>query len=185
LYRRKEFTASLSALERTRGNSKNDLLRLQVLADLDGDTTRALAAYRGLAALDLDGWSRLHSLMILRLFGHKEESEKLCLELSKKPERFPLWQCEGYRRLLDLAAGKLSANQVQAATAYSRQTLCATHHYIALTMLAEGDRAKAREHLRESMATPAWNTLAYDMSWAFLGRMEADPSWPPWIPVKP
>jgi serine/threonine protein kinase len=184
LYRRKEFAAGLGALEKTRGASANDLFRLLVLADLDGNPARAFTAYQDLAGLDLDGWTRLNSLMLLQLLGHKRESEALCRELGKRPDRFPLWQREGYRRLLDYAAGKLSAEGLLAATAASRQTQCFAHYYIALTLLAEGDRAKAREHFHKAMGTRAWSLPAYDMSWVSLGRLEADPNWPPWIPVK-
>jgi serine/threonine protein kinase len=184
LYRRKEFTATLGTLEKRRGHIFFELLRPVVLAEVDGSPTRALAAYQELAALNLKGWSRFYALLILRLLGHKAESEALCVDFGKHLDQFPPARREHYRLLLEYAAGKLSAGQLLRATAASRQELCVAHLYVAVTALAEGDRGRARLHFRKALATRAWIKFAYDLSWAFLARMEQDPNWPPWIPVK-
>jgi hypothetical protein len=155
-----------------------------VLADQDGNPARALAAYKDLAIQEFGAGHRLYALMILRLLGQKRESEAICLDLTKRPDQFPINRHEAYRRRLEYAAGLLAADQLLAASTASRLDLCGAHYFIAITLLAEGERHAAREHFRAAFATHARSLLAHDMSWAFLGRMEADPTWPPWIPVK-
>lgn len=61
---------------------------------------------------------------------------------------------------------------------------CEAHFLIGMTKLGEGDCLAAREHFRASVATRVFTYFDYDWSHAFLARMEKDPNWPPWIPVK-
>jgi serine/threonine protein kinase len=185
LYRRQEFAASLGALERNPGGFLPELVRLMVLADQDGNPTRARGAYKHLAVPDLDARRQLKCLLILRLLGRKAESELACLDLGKKPDRFSDFdRHDSTRRLVEYGAGKLGADQLLLASATSRGNLCEAHCFIAITTLAEGDRARAREHFRAALATHARVLTMYDLSWAFLARMDQDPAWPRWIPVK-
>jgi hypothetical protein len=62
--------------------------------------------------------------------------------------------------------------------------LCEAHFYIAISLLAQGERVRARQHFSESFKTHALTMLAHEWAWAFLGRMEADPNWPRWLPVE-
>src|SRR5262249_28516710 len=112
LYRRQDFAGSLGALEINRDGTIPGLLRPVVLADQDGNTTRGLTAYKNLARRDLEGRRRLQSLMILRLLGYQEDSVALCLDLSKVPNRFPAIRRERFRRLVEYAAGNLSAEKL-------------------------------------------------------------------------
>ncbi len=61
---------------------------------------------------------------------------------------------------------------------------CTAHFQIALHLLADGDRAGARDHFRRCVATNYFITMPYHWAAAFLARMEQDPAWPPWIPQK-
>jgi tetratricopeptide (TPR) repeat protein len=184
LYRQKDFLGSLAALEKKRGVFVTERFRPVVLADMDGNPARALAAYKDLAALDLSEPYRLDALMILRLLGHKTESSELARKLSKTPERLPAVRHASYRRLLDYMTGNLSAEQLLSASAASRMDLCFGHCYIAITLLAEGDRFGARDHFRAAVKTHACWPYHYHLSWAVLGRMEEDPDWPRWLVVK-
>jgi hypothetical protein len=61
---------------------------------------------------------------------------------------------------------------------------CEAHFLIALHDLADRDRAAARSHFRKCADTRAF--IYWDWIWAraFLKRMDEDPTWPPWIPLK-
>jgi len=58
------------------------------------------------------------------------------------------------------------------------------HFLIGLIRLGDGDRDSARRHLKASVEAHDPYTRNYKVSRAFLARMEKDPTWPPWIPVK-
>jgi tetratricopeptide (TPR) repeat protein len=59
------------------------------------------------------------------------------------------------------------------------------HFAMGVRQLAEGDRVGALQHFQEGVAVrhPYW-VPEYNRSRAFLVRMQKDPTWPPWIPVK-
>jgi hypothetical protein len=60
-----------------------------------------------------------------------------------------------------------------------------SHFALGVRQLAEGDRISARLHFQQCVAVRAPYLFAYTESRAFLARMQKDPTWPPWIPVKP
>ena len=59
------------------------------------------------------------------------------------------------------------------------------HFFIGMSLLGDGDRAKARAHFREITSTRAVFAGQQIWSRAFLTRLEKDPAWPPWIPLHP
>jgi hypothetical protein len=86
--------------------------------------------------------------------------------------------------LLEYNAGLLPADQLLAAAGPSRLNRCEAHFFIGLSLLAGGDRAGARDHFRRSVATHVIWFVDHIWSLAFLSRLEKDPTWPPWIPVR-
>jgi hypothetical protein len=58
------------------------------------------------------------------------------------------------------------------------------HYEIAITRLAEGDRVGAREHFLKATQDRLIMRYTCDWSRSFLARLDKDPAWPPWIPVK-
>ena len=58
------------------------------------------------------------------------------------------------------------------------------HYQIGLLRLAEGDRAAARDRFQKGVGTRA--VWIYPWAWTkmFLSRLDKDPNWPPWIPLK-
>jgi hypothetical protein len=66
----------------------------------------------------------------------------------------------------------------------SRLNQCEAHFFIGLALLSDGNRDGARTHFRQSVATRIHTFLDYVWSRAFLSRLEADPTWPPWIPFE-
>ena len=96
------------------------------------------------------------------------------------PDR-PKW----HKKLLDYNCGELTDQQLLQEAGSFRWDQCEAHFFMAMTKLADGNRAGAREHFRQCIATGVFRFYDYRWSRAFLSRMERDPTWPPWIPVKP
>jgi hypothetical protein len=58
------------------------------------------------------------------------------------------------------------------------------HLAIGLRILAEGDRGQARRHFQQGVALHQFLFFEYSVIRGLLARMEKDPTWPPWIPLK-
>jgi serine/threonine protein kinase/tetratricopeptide (TPR) repeat protein len=182
LYRHGHLTACLNIMERRRGKWI-DILRPIVLADLDGNTIRAVAACKELATGEF-AIVRDRPVALLRLFGQDKEADVVIGDVNKKLALLPPYLQGSIRKCQDYSAGKLSADQLLHASAVRRDERCTAHYLIGISKLAEGDRIEARENFRQALLTLGQGGLAYDMCWAFVGRMEDDPTWPPWIPMK-
>jgi hypothetical protein len=81
--------------------------------------------------------------------------------------------------------GRASADDLFQAAGASRKNQCNAHFTVALTELADGNRDGARDHFHKAVELRTLEQGTADMSWVFLGRMERDPAWPPWIPARP
>jgi lipoprotein NlpI len=159
-------------------------MRACVLAEMPGGPQRALKAYQRTAARYPDGFTRLFSQSVLRLLGRKADAAAASLECRKQASKetaraWPLW----WQRMLDYNCGSVSADELLVAC-QDRFAQCVAHYFIALTKLAEGDRPGARAHFRKAIATRYYPSVYYALSRTFLLRLEQDPRWPPWIPVK-
>ena len=98
-----------------------------------------------------------------------------------QPNRFPTVGKESFRRLLEYCAGQLSAADLINAMRSNRLDLSNAHMCIAVTVLAEGDREKAHEHLRRCVDAHVYEFYPYNFCQMLLSRMDHDPTWPPWI----
>ena len=78
-------------------------------------------------------------------------------------------------------AGQASAEDLVNSAGPSRFAQCRAHYLIALSRLAAGDRAAARQHFSRSVETNVLAASDYYWSRAFLARLEEDPRWPAWI----
>jgi hypothetical protein len=85
---------------------------------------------------------------------------------------------------VEYLAGRLSEENLLA-TATERDFPDEAHFAIALARLGEGDRQGAVEHLVMDRRTRrlVW-VLPGPLGRLLLARLQEDPSWPPWIPVK-
>jgi tetratricopeptide (TPR) repeat protein len=79
-------------------------------------------------------------------------------------------------------AGRASADDLVSGAGSSRVAQCRQRYLVAVTRLADGDRAAAREHFRRCVETGLQPMSEYQWSRAFLARLDRDPHWPPWIP---
>jgi serine/threonine protein kinase len=190
LYRRGkpgDFEEALRVLGRT-PRSYNDRLLPFVLAEHDYPDkqdwpARARKACEAYAAWAQDGLAIMDTQTVLCLLGKKGDAVDASKALLKGQDLFytlrrePILGCACYN------AGELSADELLRLAGRSQYDQCLAHYYVAMTMLAEGDRNGAREHFDKAVKTRAWGWSEYDMSWVFRDRLE-DPTWPPWISKK-
>src|SRR5581483_7125998 len=110
------------------------------------------------------------------------------MEISRKflqqPERFPPVRRDSFRLTLEYCAGQRSAKELLDLLGRSRADRVNAHLCIALTALADGNLAEARNHFQASIQTRFFEFLPYDLSKILLARMEQDRTWPPWISIK-
>jgi hypothetical protein len=181
-------TKALNVLDQddhTRHRFWHHVQRAYILAELPDGTEKALAAYENALRSELGGGARGVCLTVPLLLGLKAESVQACRELRGRPIKHshPV-QSEEYLETLDYLCGFLSAEELLESAGTSRLRLCEVHFFIGLDRLAVGDRAAAAEHFRRSVGTHAFEYWEYDRSRIFLRRLEEDPTWPPWIPLK-
>jgi hypothetical protein len=84
----------------------------------------------------------------------------------------------------DFSAGEITESELLKHVERSRYwTHCALHE-IALNRLANGDRVDARDYFRRAFQICIVGNDDWMLTRIFLERLEKDPTWPPWIPVK-
>jgi hypothetical protein len=157
-----------------------------ILAESPNGAERALSACKD--ALQGDSHGRLsitQPLFVLLWLGWKAEVVRACRGLEENPfEDFHPVHRKRSQQNLDYLCGRMSAEEFLQSAGASRLRLCEVHFYIGLKRLATGDRAAAVRHLRQSVGTHVYMYFEYQYSRIFLQRLEEDPTWPPWIPVK-
>jgi serine/threonine protein kinase len=184
LYRRGEFDQALEVMERIRGRGGFEDLQIFLLMELPHGRVRALDALKKMIAREENSFHKINCLSLLRLLAPKSEAVAAGLALRRHPGRVPRAGRELSQQLLDYSCDLLSEDELLKAFAHSRNFQCIAHYFIALRKLAAGNRDAAREHLRKSVATRAFNFYSWELSRVFLARMDQDSAWPPWIPHK-
>jgi len=186
-YRLGQFQDALNALAREApGNSAPaDEVRGYITAELPDGPERALKDFHALWQRDQSPLDALNLQTVLRLLGRRVEAVKACLKLREQSAALPPWRSRWYNQLLEYNCDLLPDNALLNAAGSSKLNQCEAHFSIGMTKLAEGDRRSAREHFRQAIATRVFDHEDYDWSRAFLARMEKDPIWPRWVPVKP
>jgi hypothetical protein len=91
---------------------------------------------------------------------------------------------EMYGPLLDYDCGDSSSEELLGSTGSSRWQLAEAHFAIGVDLLSDGDRRGAAEHFQRCVDTYVFEYWDYKWGLAFLERLQRDPSWPPWIPMK-
>ncbi len=85
--------------------------------------------------------------------------------------------------LAEYIAGGSTVEETVRRTAGARFPQSYAHYAIAIDLLARGDRDAARYHFKASVDLNFFNLFSHYWSQSFLKRLEADPTWPPWIPM--
>jgi hypothetical protein len=185
LYQQGRFAEALKLLDQRRQpDVGGDVLRLFLLAELPDGPRLALDEYQKFEkAYSQEGWQMRAKSEVLLFLGRKEQALA-----SLRTVRSPLaisqdWR-EFYEAMRQFDRGQLSDAAYLAKAGTSRWKQFHVHYQIGLFRLAEGDRAGARDHFQKAVATRA--VWIYPWAWSrmFLRRLEKDPNWPPWIPMK-
>jgi hypothetical protein len=179
LYRRSQFAEALAVLDRRKGNAfAGDYLRVCILAELHPKEHKfARKAYEEMAKrYSILDAGQHYRQQLLWLMGHKEEAGAVSRTLRR--------QNPGSNPNLDYFCGDISEDEYLKVVERGKWGRCMAHYNIALKRLAEGDQAGAREHFRQAVQTRLILNYVGHWSRRFLARMEEDPNWPPWIPVK-
>jgi len=192
LYEQGQFEKALEVIERAggpEGSSSRDAksasslyqFRPFITAELPDGPSRALEAYRENCELYQQaypgGYGAVFNQATLLFLGKRTEAKAASRELTGLYREHDL-------RILEYCAGSISAEDFLKAEVESRGNQCEAHFYVALDRLAQGDRAGAREHFEKSLATGVFPFTEYQWSRLFLKRMDQDPNWPPWIPLR-
>ena len=191
LYRQGKFTEALKVLEqmpRTGSELTYHLRRAFALAHLADGPASALKEFQA-ARKAWPGGPRgrrgeFYPPTILLFLGKKDEAAALYRDMAEAGVHTPLDRTRWYQKACEYFAGMRSADELLVGAGGSQLFLCEGHFFIGLRLLAEGDRAGAHRHFEKSVATRVLHFMEYDWSRAFLARMENDPIWPPWIPIR-
>jgi tetratricopeptide (TPR) repeat protein len=187
LYRRGEYQKAVDFLDRRKvapGRTYTfHLVRAFALAELPDGPARALEAYKDAVALAGEFGPAVvfapHTILLL--LGRKGEAVAASRELRRQADHLRI----AVGPALDYDCGLISADELLQAAGRSRMRRSSAHFRIALHLLADGDRAGAREQFRQCVAASFVFAAQHVWAQAFLARMEQDPAWPPWIPAKP
>jgi tetratricopeptide (TPR) repeat protein len=185
LYRQGRFAEALKLLDqRRRAEEQGDIMRVFLLAELPDRPRPTTEEYLTFArTYSPTGLSARAKGVALLLLGRKQQAME---ELRGAPAMFALsqdWKAF-YKAMRQYDCGELSDDALLASAGSSRLKKCTANYEIGLFRLAEGDRAAARDHFQKAARTRALWMYIWDWSQMFLDRLQDDPKWPPWIPVK-
>ena len=186
LYRRGEYEQALAATDRARARGYG-LTRVQrgfILAELPDGPRRAAGAFEDAVAEDDPSYHRLFAPSILLLLGRRADAVQAAWKVRNDPTVVPPWDRDWYQHRLDYLCDQITDEQLLRAAGAGRPKLCEAHFQIGLRHLADGDRAGARKHFRKCDETRVFIYWEHEWARAFLKRLEAGATWPPWIPVK-
>jgi lipoprotein NlpI len=178
---------AFSAIERTPEHLRDmryHVHRAYIVMEIPNRHAEAFADYQAVMQRDLRGYDALQPQLILFLLGRESEARAAARQIGDRYRQMPAWMLEWYRYPLEYVCGQISSGYLLRAAGASRGHLCEAHFWIALDLLAVGERAPAAEHFRQSVATRVFDYFEYIMSRCFLAHLERDPAWPPWIPIK-
>jgi serine/threonine protein kinase len=187
LYRREQLAESLQVLDRRKYKDvPGDYLRALILIDKHfRNPTIGLEVYQDLARKYSSGSAALIPQSILRFLGQKDKAVVASRAIREKGSGLAPLGTEGWKHILNYACGDLSESDYLKKNDQSKWGRCVSHYDVALTRLADGDRVGAQEHFEEAVKPRTLFLGAGDLSRTFLARMKQDPTWPPWIPMKP
>jgi serine/threonine protein kinase/tetratricopeptide (TPR) repeat protein len=180
LYRRGQTREALEVLNRRKWKTfLGDYFRVCILAELHPRDRRA--AYEEIAKRYMPEHEGFAGYMVnlLCTLGYKDEAVAIC--------RARVQQGLGAaapKHNLDYWTEVISEHEFLKLMGQARLERFYGHYHVALVRLTKGDRAGAREHLRQAVQIRPILHYAADFSRSFLARMEKDPTWPPWVPMK-
>ena len=189
LYRDGDLRRAMEVLDRVQaqgGDIYSTILGGLVVAESPGGKHQAFNAYRDAAERRPAGRAALYPQLVLRFLGRQADAVKSTWAVRDRVQLMPPWLLEWYQHLLDYNCGMITETEenLLRAAGKSRWNQCEANFFIGMTRLADGDRVGAADHFRLSVDTRVYIFFEYVWSRAFLARMEKDPAWPPWIPMR-
>jgi hypothetical protein len=183
LYLQGRFAEGVKCLDQRRhADFVGDIFRAFNLAELPGGRDLLLQEYEKRTATQRENeiwvWQ-----VVLMFMGKKEQAVALCKVPAQNSNQSPD-QGDWTLAWAQFASGELTEEKYITKAGSSRNRQVEAHFYIGLVRLATGDRVIAREHFHEVLGNRKIYQVAYWWTRMFLSRMEKDPTWPPWIPVK-
>src|SRR5262249_32060365 len=166
------------------GGLNEELARALILPDAGEEGARKAMEIYERAIISADPFMQLYSRYIPLLLGHVEQARKDALQLRATGYITPQWRHFG-NFILDYHCGLISDEQLLSAAGKSNLIRCDVTFNIGLRHLSEGDRQTAKEYFKECRSTRLWDWPEYQLSGAFLNRLEKDPMCPRWIPPRP
>jgi tetratricopeptide (TPR) repeat protein len=184
LYREGRFTDALECLrQRRRENLDGDVERAFVLAELPDGPRLAVQEYEKINERYPKDWTQLYILLLL---GKHEQVLAILRAKCGYPHKNISRDSVSWRDTMELyLCGETSEDNILSAAGASRSDQILTRYNIALRRLAKGDRAGARYHFQKAIDTRVYFRSHFYWSQMFLSRLEKDPTWPPWIVLKP
>ncbi len=189
LYRSGQYEEVLATLDKwaKQGDNVSALLThglLLILMAPQDAPAGAMAAYRQAMAFEGSSMVILWHQMIPRLLGDEATVRAACPELRERFARLPDWVLDWYQNILDFQCGGLPASNLIAAAGASRMPQCEAYFLMGVASLAEGDRAAATVHFQSAIDTRVY--MFWDWGWSqlLIEKLEKDPTWPPWIPMR-
>jgi tetratricopeptide (TPR) repeat protein len=123
---------------------------------------------------------------VLQYLGEKEKACKLLQDFRPRFEHYPQYLMNFYRNHLDYLRNpdETAAEKWLATADLPSRVQGYIHPFIGITRLGDGNRAAARRHfeLGRKLRDPYYPASVLNN--AILARMDRDPDWPPWIPVR-
>jgi serine/threonine protein kinase len=182
LYEKGKFAEALGLLNRRRRPDwTGEVMRVFLLAELPDGPRRALEQYHKLDTQE--GWRMWTKSEILLFLGKKEQALR-SLRAVRSPVALSQEWTEFYEAMRRFDRGEISEDAYLARAGTSRWKQFHVHYQIGLLRLAEGDRSAARDRFQKAVDTRAIWIYPWAWSKMFLGRLQNDPKWPPWIPMK-
>jgi hypothetical protein len=191
LCRRGEYAEALSVIDQRKWNEpEGDSLRIYILAELHADDPQiAVAAneefanrYRYSPQVDEESpYSQFEfyrlNLMLLGLPNESREAYRVA------KTRLPKDIDELEPPIVDYCCGDRSETDLLNISG-DRWFRFHAYNHVALKQLASGDRSRAIENFRNARSIRMYAFVPWELANNFVLRMEDDPNWPPWIPLK-
>ena len=187
LYERGEFARASRALDDTPPRARDvyfHIHRAFIVADLPDGYSRAMQSYEDAVGTQSTGIDALDPAYILYFLGRRSEADAVARRIRAQVDQAAPWMMVWYGHIADYACAAISAEELLAIAGVNRLRQCEAHFSIGLRVLADGDRAAAAEHFCAAVDTHVLTFYEHAWSRNFLARLEQDPTWPPWIPVK-
>jgi tetratricopeptide (TPR) repeat protein len=185
LYHKGDTAEALQALDgRRRHDHCGDILRILLLAERNPRDLQPARTAWNETVRHAPEMLRFQVIQWQRLLGPPADTVKVARDLRAEVGDKPYFQDDKAKAFVTFCCGDGTEGDYLKSAEDSKWEQCEAHFYIALARLGDGDRAGAKDHFRKALDSRLGMFWEYDWSRLLLHRMESDPAWPIWIPIK-